>query len=232
MIGDAFHSLRSCLDLLVYALAVHESKEEPFREEPVRDADWLSSLLVLDKLNNIYKHRRLSIVAMNPGVMLGVGATHPGLAIAGIRPPGPLEDDAVLMTCVVADKNPDMTVAYDRVPSAFLASAITSFTTLSSRKLRKLRSSILTLPQMGVDTQGTRRIPTPLAGSQPPELGRQSGAGHPQSEMVPGTLGSLALFASPEEEAVGLRASLTPRALTQGLESKDPRSTLLLVAVE
>src|SRR5262249_15977037 len=102
--GDAIHSLPSCLDFLLYALAVHHANEEPapkgkrlgfrvvdtnkadfdgkwadrlehlslkaraeierlqpFRERAIREADWLSSLLILDKLNNIYKHRRLSV---------------------------------------------------------------------------------------------------------------------------------------------------------------------------
>jgi hypothetical protein len=155
VIGDAIHSLRSCLDFLVYALAVHESNEEPppnwnrlafpavdnneadfdriwakrlkhlsdearaeienlqpFRERPVREADWISSLLVLDQLDNIYKHRRLSVIGMKPGVMRGIGASHPGLQIIGMMPPGPLEDDAVLLACRT-DGNPDMKVEYD-----------------------------------------------------------------------------------------------------------------------
>jgi hypothetical protein len=155
VIGDAIHSLRSCLDFLVYALAVHESSEEPppnwnrlafpavdtnetdfngkwakrlehlsdearaeienlqpFRERPVREADWISSLFILDQLDNIHKHRRLSVIGMKPGVMRRIGASHPGLEIIGIMPPGPLEDEAVLLDCRT-DGNPEMKVEYD-----------------------------------------------------------------------------------------------------------------------
>jgi len=65
--------------------------------------------IVLDKLNNIYKHRRLSVLAVRPGGRLEIGANKPGLAIIGMRPPGPLEDDAVLLECTT-DGSKDMKV--------------------------------------------------------------------------------------------------------------------------
>jgi hypothetical protein len=85
---------------------------QPFRERPVRQADWLSSFLVLDKLNNIYKHRRLSVLAMLPGSELRLGANK-DIAVAGMRPPGPLEDDAELIT-IITDGSDDVKVDYDR----------------------------------------------------------------------------------------------------------------------
>jgi hypothetical protein len=155
VLGDAIHSLRSCLDFLVYALAVHESQQEPppnasrlafpvvhtnevefdrrwaerlehlsiearaeienlqpFREYPARASDWICSLLVLEKLNNVYKHRRLSVLAVLPGSELRLGANK-DIAVAGIRAPGPLEDDAELIT-IITDGSPDIEVQYER----------------------------------------------------------------------------------------------------------------------
>ena len=104
---------------------------------------------------------------------------------------------------------------------------------LEVSKLRNLRSSRLTIPQFAVNTQDTG-----VSHSNWQEASLQSwggsGAGHTQSANVPGTLGSLALFASPEEWR-GCSCSERrdpPRSPPKGWKSKDPRSTLLLVAVE
>jgi hypothetical protein len=157
LVGDTIHCFRSCLDLLVYAVAVHESNQEPppnasslafpavatdeadfdakwanrlqhlsiearavienlqpFREVPpgFPPKDWVSWLSALDKLDNIYKHRRLGVIAMQPGgeVLLGAGSEE--LAIIGIGPPGPLKDNTVLLDCKT-NGNPDVKMEYD-----------------------------------------------------------------------------------------------------------------------
>lgn len=140
IVGDVLSSFRSCLDHLMYAVAVHESQQEPppnaarlafpvvdtneadfdgrwaerleylsvearaeiknlqpFRESPVAPPGEIHWLYALDKLNNIYKHRRLGVIAMKPGKEVKAGANEGVLTITWLCEPGPLKDDTILL---------------------------------------------------------------------------------------------------------------------------------------
>src|SRR5437899_881162 len=80
---------------------------------------------------------------------------------------------------------------------------------ITRAKSRYLRSSILTLPQMGVDTQDTGASPLHLAGSQPPELGFRCRA-RAERKRARHPLEALALFANPRRSRGAVRERLDP----------------------